>query len=1081
MNLAIVITFLTVLQVNALPSMGQKINIKSNKTEIKTVLKLIESGGHYRFLYNSDLKDLKNKVDFSANNLTIEQALSELFKGTNLAYKTLEGNLIAILSSNEVEKDRLGIAGKITNELGEPVPAASIQIKGVNKGTISDDRGNFVLSAPENAILIIIAVGYTTTEVPVNGQQQIAVQLKQSSRKLDEVVVIGYGSSRRRELTTSTSKVRGEELAKQPVINAAQALQGKASGVQVIGVGKPGESPTVVIRGVGTALGTSNVLYIVDGMLTENISNINTNDIVSMDILKDASATAIYGSRGANGVVLVTTKKGTAGKMTLEYGNNSGVRMASNLVTMANAAEYTNYYQATSGNAPSLNPGYSTDWYDEILRPALYHNHNVTFSGGNEKTLHYLSVGYLDEDGIVLNNNFKRLTARINEEFRFSDKLKFGFQGSFTNSQNRDVNLGGAYNDAYRATPLIPAMVDGKYGNTSLYQNVGNPVLDLNQNNSKQLNNKFQATSYIQYKPYKWLTYKSSLGVDLGYSDGKIYGYKFFADANYFITPGGNQQSPQSSLRMSSSKKYWWVWDNTLSVDQKIGEDHNFSFLLGTTAEKFNTNGIEGFRKNVPENQDLWYLSAGDPNTSTNNSFADYWAHNSYFTRINYNFKNKYYLTGSLRTDGTSRLPEKNRWRRYPAISAAWLLSNESFISKIKWIDFLKIRGGWGKVGNENIPTNSFQNTYENGYAYAFQSGGIAQNGMVSTRIVDENITWEETKDIEMGLDFTLFQNKLSGEISYYDKNVTNALFPIYIPSTGGSSYPVIANVASINNKGWELTLSWNDKLSEKIGYKIGGNITNNNNLVTKVNFPSTIIDGGIGANQSYTTVTKEGLPIGTFSVYQVLGVFQNQEEINNYKNKAGIIIQNTAQPGDFKYKDANDDGKIDDLDRINAGAYQPKYFYNLNFAINYNQFELSADWYGVSGNNVYNGKKAFRQALKDNVEKDVAYKRWVPGRGINDEPAANGGNLPASTYFVESGSFIRLNNVSLNYTFSPKQLVRLKLSSLRIYATAQNVFTFKKFSGFTPELPGTPTASGIEKDAYPTTKTISFGINVGF
>lgn len=1059
---------------------AQTVTLQMGRSEITQVLSRIEQQTNVRFLFNSRLKDLDRVVEVDFVNKGLDEVLGRLFAGTGLTYRKMENNLVIIRSSDPAEQD-IRVTGRVVNEAGEPVSAASVMVKGRQKGVLTDNDGRFEIYVPENTVLLVTAVGYASQEVPVSGQSQLNVRLSQSYLKMDEMVVVGYGTQRRRDLTTATSQVKGEELVRQPVVNVAQALQGKSSGVQVIGVGKPGESPVVVIRGIGTALGTTNVLYVVDGMLTDNITNINTNDIVNVDILKDASATAIYGSRGANGVVLITTKKGVAGKNRLEYATNIGFREASNMVRMANAEEYDNYYRAASGQEPGLPTGTSTDWYGEILRKGFYQNHNLSYSGGNEKALHYLNLSYLDENGIVITNNFKRFTVRLNEEFRLSSKLRLGIQSSFTNSQGRDVDLGAAYNDAYRATPLIPSRVDGKYGNTSVYQNVGNPLLDIYQNNIRKSENRLQATSYIQYNPVKWITLKSSLGTDLRYNDGKTYQYKFFADTSFFLTPGGNQQSPTSALGMNNGKTFWWVWDNTATFSRKIGTDHDFSLLLGTTAEKFKFESLYGFRRNVPENPDLWYLTAGDPNTSINNAEGDYWAHNSYFGRLNYNFRSRYFLTASLRADGTSRLPEKNRWRYYPAVSAAWMVTNEEFMSGVGWVDVLKLRAGWGRVGNENIPTNSFQNTFSNGYGYAFQSGGTARNGMVATRIVDENITWEETTDIELGVDFALLDKRLNGEVNFYDKNVENALFPIFIPATAGSSYPVISNVATINNRGMEVSLAWKDEIRGGFGYSIGGNLTFNRNEVTRVNFPSVIIDGGIGASQQYTTVTRQGLPIGSFSAFQVLGVFQNQEEIFNYKSSSGVVIQNSASPGDFKYRDVNDDGRIDENDRVAAGAYQPKMYFNVNLGANFRRIDFSMDVYGVTGNKVYNGKKAFRQNLKDNIEREIAYSRWVPGSNINDEPAANGGQLPASTYFVESGTFFRINNATLGYTMPEGALSRYGISFLRFYATVQNAYTYKLFSGFSPELPGSPTDSGIERNAYPTTRTYALGLNVSF
>lgn len=971
------------------------------------------------------------------------------------------------------------ITGKVIDaKTQEGVPGASIKVKNLNIGAISDFEGNFSINAEKNAVLVVSFIGYSTKEVIVNGQERLTIGLEESSNELEQVVVVGYGAQRKVDVTGATSSVKGEDLMKQPVMTPTQAIQGRVAGVQIISSGRPGSSPNIRIRGTGTALAGTATLFVVDGVLTDDISNINTSDITNIDILKDASSTAIYGARGANGVVIISTKKGSSGKISVNYNNSIGVRSVANMVKMANATEYANYVSAASGQVVQAG-NISTDWYSQILRNAFMQNHNLSISGGSEKFKNYLSLGYMADEGIVIKNNFKRFTARLNNDFILHEKLKTGISTSFANSRDQNVNLGTAYNNAYRAAPIIEAVQDGKYGNTSLYQNVGNAVLDINNNDDYAVINRLQSSAYLEFNPIKSLTFRSSIGGDLNFRNSRVYNYQFNNDQTTFLTAGGNQRNPNSNLSSTTENFFRWVWDNTVSYNKQFGQ-HTVTLLAGTTAEAYSISKFSAFRRDVPAASNLWYINTGNANTSTNSGEGDKWSRNSYISRLNYNFNDKYLLTATMRADGSSRFPLNNRWGYFPSFGAGWVLSNENFLINQNVFQTLKLRASWGRVGNDRIDSDGYIITVEPNLAYAF-GGGTATLGSAITQIKDPNLKWETTEEADLGLEFSALNGKLQGEFGFYDKKSRNLLINVKVPSvTGDKDGVVLTNAASIKNTGFETALNWRDKINESMSYRVGANITFNKNSVIGLNGGQPILDGGVGAS-AYTTKTDNFQPVGSFYVLQVLGVFQTDDEISSYKNANGQIIQPSASAGDFKYQDTNDDGKIDDADRVFVGSYQPKAFFGLNFGFTYKNFDLSVDAYGNFGNKVYNGKKAFRQGLLDNVEASMAYGRWSRGSGINDEPAANAGNLPASTYFIESGDFIRINNIALSYNISNNLLNKIKLSSARVFVTAQNFFTFKKYSGFTPELPGDPTRSGIELNAYPTTKTLAVGINVGF
>lgn len=985
------------------------------------------------------------------------------------------------------------ISGAVTSsEDNESIPGVNVVIEGSQKGTVTDIDGNYSIELePGENTLVFSFVGFSSQTVTVGDQTRIDVELQPDTKTLEEVVVVGYGIQRKSDVTGATASIKGDELIKQPVLTATQAMQGKVAGVQIISSGQPGTAPQIRVRGVSTALGGTTVLYVVDGVLTDDITNINTADIVDISILKDASAAAIYGSRGANGVVIVTTKKGKGEGLKLNYNNSIGIRQAANLVEMAKSEEYSNYVQAATGAIPPASP-YNTDWYETILRNAVWQNHNVSLSGTTDRSNYFLSMGYLDDEGIVINNNFKRFTVRLNEEYSINDKIKFGLQSSFGNSINQNGfgninidafgNIGSVYNNAYRAAPIIASIVDGRYGNTSGYQNVGNPLLDVNNNDIRVNENRLQGSGMLEIQAAPWLTIRSSLGGDWKSSLNRGYYHQFNADEITFLVAGGNQQRAQSSLIIQETRAFRWVWDNTATFSKQFDE-HDVTLLIGATAEKYDLRWFSANRNDVPADPSLWYIGVGDANSSQNNGGGDAWARNSYLARLNYAFNEKYLFTATIRTDGSSRLPGQNRWQQFPSFGIGWIMSREGFMQDQNTFDFLKLRASYGKVGNDQIPTNAFTQTVELNTAYPFNgSVSSATNGAQINQIIDPNITWEITEEYDVALEFGLFQSKLTGEVNYYDKKVGNALINVPIPRTVGDIDGVIlTNVGTIQNKGLEVMLNWRNRINEDLDYSIGGNVTFNRNNVVSLNGGQAIWGGSIGAAQGYTTYTDNGQPVGSFYVLQVLGVFNSTAEVTAYTNGEGTIIQPNAKPGEFKYLDKNDDGKIDDNDRVFAGSYQPQAYFGVNVGLNFRQWDFSMDIYGNVGNEVYNGKRAVRVEGKDNIEKELVYNRWTSSNHSQSQPGATVGNLLASTYFVESGSFARINNLTIGYTFPGSFLEKIKISNLRLFVTAQNLFTYKEYSGFTPELPGDPISSGIELSAYPTTRTFAAGLNVGF
>ncbi len=989
------------------------------------------------------------------------------------------------------------ITGQISSaDTKETLPGASVVIKGTTKGTSADINGKYTLNVlPTENVLSFSMIGFEPMDITISDQSVINVSLETMKVTLNEFVVVGYGVQKKSDITGATIQIKGAELSKQPVMTVTQAMQGKVSGVQVISSGSPGSTPQMRIRGTSTLLSGTNVLYVVDGVLTDDITNVNTADIVDMNILKDASSSAIYGSRGANGVIIITTKKGSSksGKLSINYNNNIGIRQAADLVKMASADEYKNYYQAATGTAITGPTAY-TDWYKTILRNAFEQNHNLSVSGGTDKATYFFSGSYLNDEGIVLGNQFKRITLRTNLDFNISKYIKTGIQASFANSVNEngfndlDIdengNIGAAFNDAYRAPPIIAAMVGDKYGNVSAFNGqVGNPLLDIQNNKVRVAVNRIQGAGYLDITPLSYLTFHSSLGADLIYRQARLYDYKFLNDESTFDVAGGNQLNTLSYLANKNVQDFKWVWDNYLTFSKKFGK-HDIKLMAGTTAEKFQESWLLGSRKDVPADPNLWYLYNGLANSSQNDGKGDIWTRNSYMSRLNYNYDDRYLLTATVRRDGSSRFPEKNRWGTFPSIGLAWNIYKENFMKSQELFDVLRVRASWGIVGNDQISTDAFTNTVVPNLAYPFSgSASGATNGSQINQIKDPNIKWESTSEYDFALEFGMLKNRLTGEMNYYNKKVDNALINVNIPSTvGDADHVILTNAASIQNTGVELMLNWKSQINKNLTYGIGANVTLNQNKVVGLNGGEPILGGNIGASQGFTTLTDNNHAIGSFYVLKVLGVFQTDAEVLAYVDKNGAVIQPSAKPGDFKYLDKNGDGKIDDKDRDFAGSYQPKAYFGVNFNVTYKKWDFSMDIYGNVGNQVYNGKRAIRINGKDNIESALVYSRWNGASNPSQsQPGANTGNLLASDYFVESGTFYRINNLTVGYTFSETLLKKINISSLRIFATSQNLFTLKKYSGFTAELPGSPLDSGIELSSYPTTRTVALGINLNF
>lgn len=964
------------------------------------------------------------------------------------------------------------ITGKVTSFDGMPIPSVSVLIKNTTRGVVTDFDGVYSISARENEILVFSYIGLKTKEVVIGTSNIIDVTLEEDTSTLEEVVVIGYGVVQKKDLTGSITSIKSDEILKQPALTPAQSLQGKASGLQIISSGAPGSSPVVRIRGTGTILAGRDPIYVVDGIITDRIDNINSDDIVSMDILKDASSLAIYGSRGANGVIMVTTKSGKQGKMKIDVSSYYGIKTMLSEVNMANSESYVSYSNLAFGyNRFSTDQQYNTDWFDEITRTGSVMNHNITVSGGSEKISALFSANYFEEEGILKGNDYRRLNLRNKVKYDISPKLKF--EHNISLSINRSIPKPySAFTTAYKQSPLVPVkyedgVFEGRWGvpfddSGARYNNVGNPVSQLELSNEKHKNTIIQGNVSAEYEILDDLKFNTSFGIESGF--GKYYIFNDNLAAYLAGDPNREVEDFESSnlntLTVRKSDYYHWIYDAFLTYTKTLADDHHFKLVVGTTTEKEQSDYIQGVRNNVPNKTNLFSLNNGEAGTDIATSeLSNLKTLRSYFGRLSYDYLHKYLLTATIRRDGSSVFANKNKnWGNFPSVGLGWVISEENFLKDVEFINQLKIRGSWGKLGNQNIPLNEL--TFNSDLGYVLGSDQSYVPGSTVTAIVDENVSWEVTEEFDLGLEFSLLDYRLSGEVDYYNRLNKNAILPISLPQAFGASGTTLTHAGKVRNKGFEFALNWKDKIGDDFTYNIGGNLTYNENELEKItNQFAFEQSGGSIDNGQVTKLLREGEPIGSFYLLEVLGFDER---------------------GEFVYNDINDDGVIDNDDRKFFGSYQPDVFYGINIGCTYKNWDFSVDGYGNAGNKIYNGKKAQRFG-GENIEQTVANNMYSATSASNQNPAPFNDVPPSSTYFLEDGDFFRINNITVGYTFSN---VIEGIQKIRIYGLAQNPFIFKSFSGYTPELPGNGDplgTSGIELYAYPSVTSYLFGVNINF
>jgi TonB-linked SusC/RagA family outer membrane protein len=990
------------------------------------------------------------------------------------------------------------VKGKVTDGAnGEALIGVTVAVKGTTNGTQTDANGAYSLSAPSNATLQVSYIGYTTQDIAVGGRAAIDVKLQGTNNQLQQVVVIGYGTQRKVDNTGSVASVKAADINNQASTNPVAALQGKVSGVTVTNNGTPGSAPQITIRGLGTVYGNVSPLYVVDGVWYSDISFLNNNDIENITILKDASSTAIYGVRAANGVVLITTKHGTKDSTpTINYNGYVGFQAITNQVKMANASEYATAinelvdYGNQLNTDPSVPPkgptfadpaslGNGTDWYKQILRKAFVTSHQVSVTGGTKAITYNYSFGYLDQDGLVKNNNYKRYTLHLANEFNVFSFLKVGYNANGVLSKSKDAPA-TILNQIFSASPALPAFnADGTYGNPALFGassgNNYNPQATLDFYNQVTKNDRATGDVHAEVSILKNLKFRTSLGGDFGTQEVRNF------TPLYNATPAQNTNT--SNLDINQTKTKNWIWENTLTYDYQV-KDHRLTALLGYSAQNNRITQIDARADGVPYNGsgDLYSSFPADATVSRIKTAGDQ-IHTrtlSQFARINYSFQNKYLINASLRRDGSSQFfPNPYGW--FPSVGAGWVITNESFMKDQHIFDVLKLRGSWGKVGNSVVPINpSVQTVANDPYLTAiFGNAQIANPGASINTFVPPLIRWEKGVSSDFGLEMAFLNNRLSFEADYYNRETQDAIFAIpVLGSLGSASGNLIGNQANIRNRGIELMLSWKDSPNESFSYSLSGNVGFNNNKVLSVISGNTpIYDGGSGiSNGALATRTIVGDPIGTFYGYKVAGIFQTTQEIAASK-------QPTAIPGDFIYEDVNKDGVLDTRDRTQLGSPNPKISYGFNSTFNYKSFDLTLDFQGLADVSVYNANIAYRFG-NENFTQDFYSNRWHGPGTSTTYPSTNVGstaNSAPNSFYVESGAYFRVRNAQLGYTLPGNTLKKLGVQKIRFYANAQNAINIFGYKGFTPEIGGTVGNMGIDASVYPLFATYNFGVNVTF
>ena len=1061
-------------------SQNAKVSIRMNNVKLDKILNEIENQTDYLFIYNNQV-DINKITSVKVKNEAVAQVLDRILSGTGINYE-LEGTHIILtteaIKDLHAQQQAKTVTGTVTDVSGEPIIGANIRIKGTTTGTITDIDGNFSIKAEPQSVIEVSYIGYLTQETVINNQKSIRFLLKEDTKTLDEVVVIGYGVQKKADLTGSVANINTEKLNTQSNANIGQALQGKIAGVDIVSQGgAPGSGTRIMVRGIGT-LNNASPLYIVDGMYMNSIDHINPNDIASIDVLKDASSAAIYGSRAANGVIIVTTKEGsnTEGKPIIDLSVNLGISTASKFLDMLDAkgwAEVTTIARQAIGKpaldmATDLANKPDNDWQDIMFRPALMQNYNLSVKGGGKYSTYYTGLGYFNQDGIVKGTNYQRYNIQSKNDYKrgiFSAGTNLIISFSHDKPLHQELR-GGMIGTILQSVPTLEKYDDtreGGYGGTyGDVVNIPHPLAIIDDNIMDRYNEnvKIFANLYAQIELFKGLKYKLNLTPDFSFERYKNYLNKYdFGLATNSITQLTERQRRRRNILV----------ENLLTFDRTFGE-HKISALAGYTYQDSRFRHIQAYGEGLP--QGLEEIDAATTNRSNEgNSWRSVLT--SILGRVFYSYQNKYLFTATIRRDGSSKFGKNNRYGYFPSFSLGWNVAEEKFMENVHWLDQLKLRGGYGVLGNQEIDNYQYSSTITTGINYPDGNGGLLQ-GAFPKNFANPDIKWEETAMTNVGIDFMAFNNRLSLTADYYVKNTKDILLTVPIPISSGGANDPIRNAGKIRNNGFEFNLGWMDQPNPDISYGINLIGSFNKNKVIAMGSESGSIKGG-STNQNITTSeTKAGYPIGGYWLISTAGYFNSQEEVDAYA-KDGKKIQPAAEPGDIKFVDANNDGVINDDDRVFQGSPFPDFTFALNGNMRYKNFDLSIGLQGVLGNKIYN---ATRQTLED-VTKGSNFLAscldyWTPENKNASHPRLtwddpNRNTRAESDRYLENGSYLRLRSVQLGYTF-PQTWFKGAIQHARVYINAENLFTITSYSGYSPDVNAdNANYRGFDNFIYPT------------
>lgn len=1058
------------------------------------------------------------EVSLNSKNIAASEGVSAIEKQTLFFYNQGKSD-----AGNDGQQNGRVLKGVVVDASGEPVIGANVIVKGTANGVITDVDGKFDLhNVPQNGMLQISYMGYLTQEIKVGTQTVLNIKLIEDTQKLDEVVVVGYGVQKKKDLTGAVAILKVDDVKTTPVSSVDQMMQGKLSGVNVMPDNMPGGGVAVRIRGFSTVR-NNDPLYIIDGVPVENgINFLNPNDIESMQVLKDASSASIYGARAANGVVIISTKKGKIGKMSINFDAYCGVQSSAKSLRMLNAQEFGDMlWQAmeNDGKKPSndvygsgstavipqyLNsthtiPSDDVDWIQEILRHAMVQSYNLSFSKADDTSSQLFSAGYFNQDGLMKYTGFQRLNGRFNSEWKmFNKHLIIGENISFSHDWGVGVTnnkaLGGMLYNAYQFQSVIPVYdLNGVFAGNP-FGDIGNPLGSLYRNRkNNDHNTRFMGNAYAQVALFDGLTFKSNFGAD----------YKNYNQRDYSAKYNEiNTSQTLSTLTNTNSQRFNWVFTNTLNYIKSFGL-HDINALIGMEALRNRYEYFDATRKGFAYDDDNFhYLDAGDTSSQTNEGSMEQYSMTSYFGKIDYSYNNRYLAALTLRRDGSSRLGN-NKWGNFPAASLGWRISNESFFHS-KLITNLKLRFGWGQNGNSDIPAYSTISSFSSNQNYSNYpldgSQSSVYTGYTQTRTANPNLKWETTTQTNVGLDLGLMNNELEVILDWFNKDTKDLLYARPLVGTvGGTNSTVWDNIGKMNNKGLEGEINYRKSLNSDFGFNVGFNfsvirnkMTELSNGVSYIGIPTSSLHS-VNFDQEISR-TAVGHPIASFYVYKADGLFQNQSEIDSYVNAKGEKLQPHAQPGDIKFIDINGDGQINGNDRDFVGSPHPDLTAGLTLGFNYKHFDFTAFFSGSFGNDVYNLTKYLGEFYDQSQynKNSTILNAWTSTNTNTSVPRVSqddpNNNIRPSTYYIESGSYVRLKNLKVGYTIPKNVLSKVNMQSAYLYVQATNLFTITGYNGIDPEvgLQSYTSSSrnldiGIDRGVYPLSRAFTIGINVGF